>query len=155
MQVWFYDAACFHLAVFPFLARRDFWRGRAVLSWAGKELLLQDCLATSITTTHRITDWITYWLDGWRTPSSPAAPSSAFSVWGLAHPSTSTTLAFFQRHSLSPLCTMVLSCLFISVWILFIPLAQSRLLHPASSFSVWLLHCMLVPSFLMGTIHNL
>lgn len=88
--------------MFPFLVRRVFWRGRAQLSWAGKELLLQDCLATSITTTHRITDWITYWLDGWRTPSSPVAPSSALSVWGLAHPSTSTTLAFFQRHSLFP-----------------------------------------------------
>lgn len=62
------------------------WRGRAQLSWAGKELLLQDGLATSITATHRITDWISYWLDGWRTPSSPAAPSTALCVWGPCTP---------------------------------------------------------------------
>lgn len=144
--------------MFPFLARRDVWRGRAQLFWAGKELLLPDCLATSITTTHRITDWITYWLDAWRTPSSPAAPSSALSVWGPAHPSTSTTLTFFQRHSLFPPLRHgpILSFHFgmnpfhpsgsITSSLLF--------LYPASSFSVWLLHCRLVPSFLMGTTHS-
>lgn len=151
--------ACSHLAVFSFLARRDFWRGRAQLFWAGKELLLQDCLATSITTTHRITDWITYWLDGWQTPSAPAAPSSALSVWGPAHPSTSTTRAFFQRHSLfpPPCHGHILSFHFgmnpfhpsgsITSSLLF--------LYPASYFSVWLLHCRLVPPFLMGTTHSL
>lgn len=132
-------------------------KGRALLSWKGTTALRLPCYFH-----HYIpqNNWLNNLMVGWLTDTQlPYGTQLCFVCLG---PCTS----FYLHHSR-----------FLSVSFTFLPLHHGPILsfhfgmnpshppgsiipsllflYPASSFSVWLLHCRLVPSFLMGTIHNL
>lgn len=105
-------------------------------------------------------NWLNNLLVGWLTDTQlPRGTQLSFVCLG---PGTSFYLhhsRFLSASFASPFCPMDPSCLFILVWILFKPLAQSLLQYFFSTLLVLFLskplHCRLVPSFLMGAKHSL